>query len=167
MFLLLIAPNKILFTKCDDRELRTTSKQCDKKRVNPFWTPPIIIEEEKFCYHCWFTDSFKNPVSATFVVVMILLCIGMAKMFFVHFCCRYKDGRQIDIVGIVLGTTNIRHTKEYVTILLFYSVKLKVSFIQEVKKCNHSIPFRCLLLRLFTYSSTNDDIMPLEKKENG
>ncbi|XP_065882454.1 hapless 2-like [Dysidea avara] len=98
--------------RCDDRELRTTSELCDKKRVNPFWTPPVIIEEEKFCYHCWFTDSFKNPVSATFVTIMILLCVGMGKMFFVHFCCRYKDGRPIDVVGIVLGTTNMRHTKE-------------------------------------------------------
>jgi len=138
---------------------------CDKKSINPFWTPPVIIEEEKLCYHCWFTDSFKNPVSATFVIIMILLCIGMGKMFFVHFCCRYKDGRPIDVVGIVLGTTNLRHTKEYVTRTAVL-VKLHAS-IQEVKKCNHSIPFGCLLFCVFTYPSTDDDVLPLEKKENG
>ena len=102
----------MVYVQCDTSELRTTSKICDKKNLNPFWNPPVIIKEEEFCSHCWFTDSFKNPVSAIFMTVMILLCIGMAKMFFVQFCCRYKDGRPIDVVGIVLGTTNMQHTKE-------------------------------------------------------
>ena len=46
-------------------------------------------------------------------------------------------------------------------------IKFYSSFVQEDKECYHSIPFGCLFLCLFTNPSTNDDVLPLEKKENG
>ena len=78
--------------------------------LNPFWEPAVVVVGP--CYHCWFTDSFKNPYTATFSVVVLLVCLGMGKMLCMHMCCRTKDGRQIDVAGVILGTTNKEHTQK-------------------------------------------------------
>lgn len=90
----------------------TQKEDCTKNEfLNPFWEPPVIIIEP--CYHCWITNSLKNPVYLTFIVVIVLLSVGMTKMLIGHMCCRTKDGREIDVVGILLGTANFEHTRKY------------------------------------------------------
>ena len=88
----------------------------------------III---KPCYHCWITNSITNPVTLLFMIVIILLCIGMLKMLIGQMCCRTKDGRPIDVVGVILGTANREHTKRleegkyfmlFLIIVLFFSL---------------------------------------------
>ena len=78
--------------------------------LNPFWEPPIVVIEP--CYHCWITNSLRNPVHLTFIVIIVLLSVGMGKMLIGHMCCRTKDGREIDVVGVLLGTTNFEHTRK-------------------------------------------------------
>ena len=63
------------------------------------------------CYHCWITNSLKNPVYATFIIVICLMSLGMIKMLIAQCCCRTKDGRPIDVVGVILGTTSAEHTR--------------------------------------------------------
>ena len=79
--------------------------------VNPFWEPKIIVMGP--CQHCWLTNSLKNPFHAGFIVLVSLLTLGMVKMLVAQTCCRTKDGRPIDVVGVILGTTSIEHTRRY------------------------------------------------------
>lgn len=60
-----------------------------------------------------------SPVLIVFMVVMILLSIGMLKMLIGQACCRTKDGRPIDIVGIILGTANAEHTARYMYMYMY------------------------------------------------
>lgn len=66
------------------------------------------------CYHCWFTNSFKDPYTCTFSVVLLLLMLGMMKMLCMFCCCRTSDGRYVDIAALLLGTASEEHTKAYV-----------------------------------------------------
>lgn len=68
----------------------------------PFIIPP--------CYHCWFTDTFKNPILAFFTIMITLMSMGMIKMLCCECCCKTKDGRFIDVASILLGTTSDDHT---------------------------------------------------------
>ena len=72
----------------------------------------VIVIEHKPCYHCWFTNSFKHPATGTFTVIVFLMAIGMCKMMFVHSCCRTKDGRYVDVAGIIMGTASEEHTAQ-------------------------------------------------------
>ena len=92
----------------DDTEENTECKE--KEYLNPFWEPKVIVI--KPCYHCWITDPLTHPVYATFIIVIILLCLGMIKMLILQSCCRTKDGRPIDVVGVILGTASAEHTKK-------------------------------------------------------
>ena len=78
--------------------------------INPFWEPKVVTVES--CTTCWIMDTLKSPVNMTIMIVMVLLSLGMAKMLIGQFCCRTKDGRPIDVAGVILGTTNMQHTKE-------------------------------------------------------
>ena len=95
----------------EDEEEKRCKKEEDEY-LNPFWEPTVIIIEP--CYHCWITNSFKNPVLLAFMTVMFLLSIGMLKMLISQACCTTKDGRPIDVVGIILGTTSASHTRKLV-----------------------------------------------------
>ena len=54
---------------------------------------------------------------ATFIVVVLLLCLGMGKLLITNWLCRTKDGRPIDVVGIMLGTASIEHTRRYLCVI--------------------------------------------------
>lgn len=77
--------------------------------LNPFWIPEVIVIRP--CYHCWITNSLKNPVYCMMIVIVLLMSLGMIKMLIGHCCCRTKDGQPIDVVGIILGTTHRDHTR--------------------------------------------------------
>ena len=93
----------------EDEEEQSCKKEIEDEYLNPYWEPQVIII--KPCYHCWITNSITNPVTLLFMIVIILLCIGMLKMLIGQMCCRTKDGRPIDVVGVILGTANREHTK--------------------------------------------------------
>ena len=98
--------------ECNGREQTTDSIFCtEDKYQNPFWTPDIVIVEP--CTYCWFTDALKSPFSCSVLVLVCLLSLGMFKMLCLHTCCRAKDGRPIDVVGIILGTVSEEHTRRY------------------------------------------------------
>ena len=80
----------------------------DDDKLNPFWTPEVVVRKE--CYHCWFTDSLRKPYSLSAFVLICLLTLGMLKMLCLHTCCRAKDGKPIDLIGILLGTASREHT---------------------------------------------------------
>uniref|UniRef100_A0A1X7UMY0 Generative cell specific-1/HAP2 domain-containing protein n=1 Tax=Amphimedon queenslandica TaxID=400682 RepID=A0A1X7UMY0_AMPQE len=90
-------------------ETESTDDCSNEQYLNPYWTPEIIVIEP--CYHCWFTDPLTHPVYATFIAVVLLLCLGMGKLLITNWLCRTKDGRPIDVVGIMLGTASIEHTR--------------------------------------------------------
>ena len=106
----------ILQCKAEGLSALHTNPMCSSHFPYLDFTPfdDAIIVEHKPCYHCWFTNSFKHPVSATFTVVVFLMAVGMCKMMFVHSCCRTKDGRYIDVAGIIMGTASEEHTAQYV-----------------------------------------------------
>lgn len=77
--------------------------------MNPYWTPEVIVIAP--CYHCWITDSFTHPVYASFMAIIGLLSLGMLKLLLTNWLCKTKDGRPIDVVGIILGTASMEHTR--------------------------------------------------------
>ena len=100
--------------ECNGEIQTSASLFCEDHNLqNPFWTPDVVIRE--ICTHCWFTDSLKSPFSLAVFILVCLLSLGMMKMLFMHICCRGKDGRPIDILGVLLGTANREHTKKYFT----------------------------------------------------
>ena len=54
----------------------------------------------------------RRPPIAAMVGVVILLSLGMLKLLVLHACCQTKDGRPIDLAGLLLGTTDMQHTRE-------------------------------------------------------
>ena len=54
----------------------------------------------------------KRPSIAAMVAVVLLLSLGMLKLLVLHTCCKTKDGRPMDLAGLVLGTTDMKHTTE-------------------------------------------------------
>lgn len=82
---------------------------CRSQFLEKFHKPKIITLHP--CYHCWFTDSFRDPYTCTFSVVLLLLMFGMMKMLCMFCCCRTSDGRYVDVSGILLGTANQEHTR--------------------------------------------------------
>ena len=77
--------------------------------MNPFFGEREIIEK-KICHHCWLTNNLKNPATALFCIVMLLMSMSMCKMLCMFCCCRTSDGRYIDVAGILMGTTDEEHT---------------------------------------------------------
>lgn len=137
--------------------------------VNPYWEPMIITVES--CYYCWITDTFKSPVNLTILVVILLLSLGMTKMLIGQVCCRTKDGRPIDVAGVILGTTNMQHTKEWVpaeqsTCSLVSSASLAINQ-QEATKCNHPVSTWGMLLSLPATPATDDPVLQLEETTHG
>lgn len=80
------------------------------------------------CYHCWFTNSFKDPYTCTFSVVLLLLMLGMMKMLCMFCCCRTSDGRYVDIAALLLGTASEEHTKAYVNYIICTTLKRPLEF---------------------------------------
>lgn len=82
---------------------------------NPYW-----LDENKTkiyvkpCYYCWLLNTFKDPYNAVYTVVTFLMSLGMIKLLCVESCCKDKAGRYIDVVGLLLGTTDSDHTWRYV-----------------------------------------------------
>lgn len=93
----------------EDVDLPECDEEAENEFVNPFWEPKVIVI--KPCKYCWLTNTITNPYNLTFMIVVGLLALGMTKMLCGHICCRTKDGRPIDVVGILLGTTNQFHTR--------------------------------------------------------
>lgn len=82
---------------------------CTADRIVLPYRNQTVIERGP-CYHCWFTDTFKDPYKATFTIVTFLMMLGMIKMLCCQCCCKTKDGRYIDVAGVILGTANKEHT---------------------------------------------------------
>eukprot|EP00731_Ephydatia_muelleri_P027288 Em0019g161a len=82
----------------------------DNGYVSPLWKPTVIVVQP--CYFCWITRPMKRPSIAATVALVLLLSLGMLKLLLLHTCCKTKDGRPMDLVGLVLGTTNMEHTTE-------------------------------------------------------
>lgn len=90
----------------------TTSVQCtaDTMTIVEIDAEQTNVVAVGLCYYCWFTDTFKDPYTATFTVMVLLMSLGMIKMICCHACCKTKDGRYIDVAGVLLGTTNAEHS---------------------------------------------------------
>lgn len=73
----------------------------------------ITFQYTGLCWYCWLTNSLNDPGRATFTIITFLMCLGMIKMLVCQCCCRTKDGRFIDVAGILLGTANPDHTWKY------------------------------------------------------
>lgn len=78
---------------------------------NPYWLEgerrQILI---KPCYYCWILNTFKNPANAAYTIIIFLMSLGMMKLLCTECCCKDSAGRYIDVVGLLLGTTDKSHT---------------------------------------------------------
>lgn len=97
----------LFLSQCNAKPENDTS--CRSKFLNNYYKPKIVTLHP--CYHCWFTDSFRDPYTCTFSVVLLLMMLGMMKMLCMFCCCRTSDGRYVDISAILLGTANQEHTR--------------------------------------------------------
>ena len=88
------------------------NSDCRSHYLDHFYRPKVVVVYP--CYHCWFTDSFKDPYTCTFSVALLLMMFGMMKMLCMFCCCRTSDGRYVDIAAMLLGTASEEHTRVYV-----------------------------------------------------
>ena len=97
------------------------NSDCRSQYLDIFYRPKVVVVYP--CYHCWFTDSFKDPYTCTFTVALLILMLGMMKMLCMFCCCRTSDGRYVDIAAMLLGTASEEHTRVYVSHYMGLSIQ--------------------------------------------
>ena len=108
------------FTQCN--AVPTNNTDCRSEYLDHFYKPKVVVVYP--CSHCWFTDSFRDPYTCTFSVVLLLIMFGMMKMLCMFCCCRTSDGRYVDVAAMLLGTANQEHTRMYVQCIYTHMHKI-------------------------------------------
>ena len=97
----------------------TGSLQCTREQLSDLTNNPYWLDDKKkrivkpTCYYCWILNTFKDPASLIYTIITSLMALGMIKMLCTECCCKDAAGRYIDVVGIILNTTDSEHTWRY------------------------------------------------------